>query len=183
MQAVHVRPPKARKSKGVGGTVVFVKGNKPKDGSVLFRALGRRSTYIDVFKADPTSHIEELRIGVKPTQLVEIAKSMGSSTAEVLKMLRVAKSTFNRKLSKDLPLTMDEGERVLGFLKIVGQVENMVATSGDPTGFDALQWVASWIERPIPALGNRCPKEFLDTSEGQKLVSDTLAKIGSGAYA
>lgn len=178
------RVPTARTRKSTGAKAVLL-GNQEKFKYAIVspKTTGGQWRYIDLFKADPTSRIAELKSGVMPQRLIEIAKSMGYSTTEMLKMLRVAKSSFNRNLTKDHPLKLDEGERVLGFAKIVGQVENMVAISGDPMGFDASHWVASWIERPIPALGNRRPKEFLDTSEGQKLVSEVLAKIGSGAYA
>ena len=59
----------------------------------------------------------------------------------------------------------------------------MVDESGDPEGFDAAKWVSSWLERPLPALGNRTPAEFMDTSEGQQVVANLLASARSGVFA
>jgi len=74
-------------------------------------------------------------------------------------------------------------ERVLGLLKLVGQVQVMVDESGDPNGFDAAKWVSGWLERPLPALGDRAPAAFMDTAEGQQVVANLLASARSGAFA
>lgn len=77
----------------------------------------------------------------------------------------------------------EQGERVVALAKMIGQVQTMVAESGDPEGFDAAQWLASWLERSVPALGGRCPGEYMDTAEGRELLSQLLAMTQSGAYA
>jgi uncharacterized protein (DUF2384 family) len=66
---------------------------------------------------------------------------------------------------------------------LVGQLEMIVAESGNPEGFDASEWISNWLSEPLPALGGEKPINFLDTMEGQDLVSDALARIQSGAYA
>jgi hypothetical protein len=50
-------------------------------------------------------------------------------------------------------------------------------------GFDASRWVGEWLERPLPALGGAKPAEYMDTMEGQELISRLLAQAQSGAYA
>jgi hypothetical protein len=45
--------------------------------------------------------------------------------------------SINKKAKLDRSLSPEESERVIGFAKFVGQLENMVRESGDPTGFDA----------------------------------------------
>lgn len=59
----------------------------------------------------------------------------------------------------------------------------MVSESGDPEGFDAAHWVSDWLNTPLPALGGHHPATYMDTAEGQKLVSNLLAMVQSGAYA
>ncbi|WP_274378045.1 MbcA/ParS/Xre antitoxin family protein, partial [Gluconobacter thailandicus] len=44
-------------------------------------------------------------------------------------------------------------------------------------------WLARWLTDPLPALGNARPIDFMNTMEGQALVSQKLAQIASGAYA
>jgi uncharacterized protein (DUF2384 family) len=72
---------------------------------------------------------------------------------------------------------------VVGMAKLIGQVQTMVEESGDPTGFDAAQWLARWLDEPLPALDGKRPAEYMDTAEGRDLVSNLLAMAQSGAYA
>ena len=81
------------------------------------------------------------------------------------------------------PVSPDESERIIGFAKLVGQLEPMIQDSGDPTNFDARAWVARWLVEPLPAFGGARPVELMGTMEGQGLVSVVLAKAQSGAYA
>ena len=74
-------------------------------------------------------------------------------------------------------------ERVVGLARLVGQVEAMVQEGGDSAGFDAALWLAQWLREPVAALGGERPIDLLDTMEGQALVSATLARMESGAYA
>ncbi|MFN3458076.1 MAG: antitoxin Xre/MbcA/ParS toxin-binding domain-containing protein [Novosphingobium sp.] len=66
---------------------------------------------------------------------------------------------------------------------LIGQVEAIVAESGDPKGFDAPEWLSRWLREPLPALGGTPPVALLDTMEGQAMVAEALARIQSGAYA
>lgn len=100
-----------------------------------------------------------------------------------MKVLGLPRATVDRKARDNKPLSIEHGERVLGFAKLVGQVQVMVEESGDATRFDAATWLAEWLERPQPALAGRCAADYLDTSEGQQLVSNLLARMQSGAYA
>jgi len=58
----------------------------------------------------------------------------------------------------------------------------MVNESGNPEDFDAAVWLANWLKEPNPALGCIPPGEYMDTAEGFNLLSDTLARMQSGAY-
>lgn len=50
------------------------------------------------------------------------------------------------------PPSSDEG-RMLGIASLIAQIQTMIEESGDPLGFDAENWVARWLDRPLPALG------------------------------
>jgi putative toxin-antitoxin system antitoxin component (TIGR02293 family) len=139
--------------------------------------------YAQVFRASPTLRIEMIKSGVSAQNVVTMATDLGRSQAQVVESLGLAISTFNRKLHSRQPLSLDESERVLGLAKLVGQVQVMVAESGDSRDFDAHRWFANWIDAPVPALGGHRPVEYLDTAEGRDMVSGLLAKMQSGAYA
>lgn len=66
--------------------------------------------------------------------------------------------------------------------ELIGQVQAIVAESGEPAGFDAAGWVADWIKTPQRALCGKRPDELLDTADGRQLVSDLIARQQSGAY-
>jgi len=100
-----------------------------------------------------------------------------------LKALDLPIATFNRKVKAKARLSPAESERVIGFARLVGQLEAMLADADGPAEFDARAWLAGWLTDPLPALGNARPIDFMNTMEGQALVSRTLAQIGSGAYA
>ena len=97
--------------------------------------------------------------------------------------LSLKTATVNRKAARDEVLSVEESERVVGLAKLVGQLEAMVEESGAGEDFDAPTWLSRWLREPLPALNGAKPIDFLDTMEGQALVSRALAQIQSGAYA
>jgi putative toxin-antitoxin system antitoxin component (TIGR02293 family) len=105
------------------------------------------------------------------------------ATGVVLEALDLPIATFNRKVKANERLSKAESERVVGFARLVGQFEAMIEEAGDPRGFDARSWLSRWLTEPLPALGAVKPINFLDTMEGQALISRTLAQVASGAYA
>jgi len=101
------------------------------------------------------------------------------------RILHLSPATVNRKAQRNEELSAEDGERVLGVTTLIGQVEEMLRNSGDPDqvrGFDAAKWVARWLDEPIPALGGQCPGDYMDTIEGQRVISNLLATMQSGAY-
>ena len=136
-----------------------------------------------VFLAPPHERIDAIKLGVPAAHVGELAKRMHISKDALIDTLRMSRATVNRWARASKPLPPDESERVLGVEYLIGQVENMVKESGNPDGFDAARWVSDWLHAPLPALGGRKPASYLDTMEGQKLVSSLLSMAQSGAYA
>ncbi|MFC0696206.1 type II RES/Xre toxin-antitoxin system antitoxin [Paraburkholderia humisilvae] len=139
--------------------------------------------YVWVFKADPLERIDLIKEGVDATTLVSLASSLHTSKDQLFKRLGLPRATVDRKARNNENLSQDQSERVIGLMKLIGQVRTVVEQSGDPTHFDAAQWVGRWIEKPNHALGGRVPAELMDTVEGQELVAGLIAKMQSGAYA
>jgi uncharacterized protein (DUF2384 family) len=73
--------------------------------------------------------------------------------------------------------------RIKATEKLIEQVESIMADSDAIDGFNAAQWVAQWMDRPLPALADRKPVEYLDTAEGQKLLAQLIAMMQTGTYA
>lgn len=143
----------------------------------------RKDFFVDAYQADPFYVVDKIKKGVDPHVVDYLASRMQVSKEKLLQTLGLPRATLQRKVTQDKPLSVDASSRIFGISRIIGQVESMVSESGDPTGFDAATWVAGWLERQQPALGGRKPAEFMDTAEGQQLVSRLLTQAQSGAYA
>ena len=136
-----------------------------------------------VFLTPPHERIAAIKRGVPAAQVSVLAERMHIPKESLIATLRLSRATINRKARDKKPLSQDESERLLGVEYLIGQVENMVRESGAPKGFDAALWLSAWLHAPLPALGSRTPASYMDTVEGQKLVSNILAMGQSGAYA
>lgn len=139
--------------------------------------------YSTVFLQSRAERFELIEFGVPEEVLINVAQDMGREKDEISKLLQVPITSRNRKNSARRKLYRDEAGRVLGLLRLIGQVEVMVKQSGVFGDFDAAKWVAVWIETPVPALGGRRPADYLHLQEGQELLSALLAQTQSGAYA
>lgn len=146
------------------------------------------NNYVAVYEASLSTQgamsvIRAIREGVPASDLTRLAESMGTTKEQLIKTLDLPRATVDRKARAHQNLSSEQSERVLGMARLVGQVQALVESSGDPRGFSAAQWVAQWLERPSPALGGRRPAELMDTLAGQRIVSDLVARMQSGAYA
>jgi putative toxin-antitoxin system antitoxin component (TIGR02293 family) len=136
-----------------------------------------------VFASTADVRVKMIKSGVAAIEVGEIARKMKEPKERLYKLLRLSRATVDRKVRANERLSTDDSERVLGMSLLIGQVEAMVAESGDPSGFDAARWLARWLDQPLPALNDEHPADYMDTIEGQKLVSNLLAVMQSGAYA
>lgn len=141
------------------------------------------ATYGAIAEASPAYLVQALRQGVSPKVFRQVAADMAVDQSLLIQSLGLPRSTLLRKLANDQPLTISEGERVLGLTQLVAEAMRMVRDSGEGSDFDAAAWLGQWIQQSVPALGNRPPAEFLDTAIGQQSVMQTLRQIESGAYA
>ena len=65
---------------------------------------------------------------------------------------------------------------------LINKVRSMVLQSGTSDGFDEEIWLARWLFEPLPALGGKCPSDFLENAEKQEVVVNILAAMQSGAF-
>lgn len=109
-----------------------------------------------------------------------ILEMLSLPKGEAMRALKLSPATVNRKAKNKEALAQEDSERLLGVAKLVGQLQAMVG--GEHKDFSAETWMSAWLREPLPSLGGQRPLDFLDTMEGQALVSDTLARVESGAY-
>ncbi|WP_375454875.1 antitoxin Xre/MbcA/ParS toxin-binding domain-containing protein [uncultured Methylobacterium sp.] len=139
--------------------------------------------YVDIFHASPTERIKIIKSGVPASKAKRLITDLHFDQRVLLGALNLKTATVNRKAARNEALSPEDGERVIGIAKLVGQLEAMLQESGGPGTFDGPAWLSQWLREPVPSLGGVKPIGLLDTMEGQSLVSQALAQIQSGAYA
>jgi putative toxin-antitoxin system antitoxin component (TIGR02293 family) len=164
------------------GAVSQVAKRKP---AVVAAARGKPASlsYITVYRATPLERIDMIRRGIRASEAKRLFAELPIGQGAGFKALNLSTATVNKKARQGDTLSPEESERIVGFAKLVGQLEAMIQDSGDPANFDARAWMARWLTEPLPAFGGARPADLMDTMEGQGLVSAALAKIQSGAYA
>jgi putative toxin-antitoxin system antitoxin component (TIGR02293 family) len=140
-------------------------------------------SYITIHRASPLERIDMIRQGIPASEAKRIFADLAIGQGVGFKALNLSTATVNKKAKHGDTLSPEESERVVGFARLVGQLEAMIQDSGDPVNFDPRAWIARWLTEPLPAFGGARPADLMDTMEGQGLVSAALAQIQSGAYA
>jgi len=130
----------------------------------------------------PTQRIRLIRAGLFAAEAKAMLGRFDLPIGQVLVALSIPVATFNRKVARGEHLAPDESERLLGLVEMIDQVQRMVEESGDPTGFDAANWLSRWLSEPVPALGSTRPLDWMDTMEGQRVVRQILARMQTGSY-
>ncbi len=131
-----------------------------------------------LYAAEPLVRVNAIKEGLPALLPSMFAQRMGISKELMYGTIGLPRATVERKVKDDEVLSPEESARVLGIARLIGQVQTMV---GDREDFDAPTWVANWLESYLPALQCK-PAKLMDTTEGQALVSNLLARAESGAY-
>ena len=144
------------------------------------------SASIDLFKTaylkSPSEKVEEIKRGIPAHRIGSLALEMSVSQTSLLNAMGLSRATVHHKANKMALLSKSESALVLGVETLIGQVQVMVAESGDGSAFDPAKWIGRWIASPNATLGGEPPSFYMDTVEGQKLVAQVLAMTQSAAY-
>jgi putative toxin-antitoxin system antitoxin component (TIGR02293 family) len=155
----------------------------PKDSASFGWFRPTAEGFVTLYKAPVLTQVGWIKNGLGARDAKAILGQLRVPQGEALTALRIPVATMNRKAKTNAPLSPAEGERVLGFGRLLGQIQTMVQESGNPKGFDASAWLSAWMSAPVPALGGARPLDLVDTMTGQALVSQALSQMQSGAYA
>lgn len=124
----------------------------------------------------------QLRRGAPADWLRNLEDAMAIRRQELCGLVGLKLSTVNRKLHHHSVLSQDETERLMGLVRLIGQVQALVRDCGREQGFEAATWVAQWLQRPNQALGGLPPAQLMDTAEGRDLVALLIGSMRSGSY-
>lgn len=164
------------------GTAPRAEAQRPRRAAPA-RTPARFRSFRQMYEANPIERVQLIRDGISATMLVQLSEAMGLPQDRLFEMLDLPRSSMKREIKNNGLLSAAYTERLVGLAKLIGQVEQMVAASGNPKGFNAAEWVNGWLDTPSSALGGRKPGTLMDTAEGRDMVSRLVAQMQSGAYA
>lgn len=116
--------------------------------------------------------LNSIREGVTKNTMDATLSLTGISLDEMSSILHVSARTLRRYTAKS-KLNSAQSERIFELIKLYHYGEEVL---GDLTSF------RSWMDSTIEALGQKKPKEFLDTSIGIKWLMNILGRIEHGVY-
>ena len=131
---------------------------------------------------DPIERVKLIRSGLTAVSAKQFFGLFELPLQHLARALNISLATLNRKASQEARLSSAETEKILGLGALLNQVSELVESSGQAEHFEPTAWLSNWLLASVPALDGRRPIDLLDTIEGQSLVSDTLARMQSGAY-
>lgn len=175
LPALYAPPPRAPSPPSPG-----IEVKNPAAAPLRLEGRPGQKSFRLLFQAEPMARLEGLKRGIPATLMDEVAREVGMPAPMLARALGLSPVTLARKRATHKLLSPSEGERLLGFARLIGQVEVMIDESGDPTGFQSARWMRAWLEQEVLALGGRKPRDLLDTMEGQSVLSEMLASVQSG---
>lgn len=173
---------RAAKAQAYAATQPKVRRRKAPAPAGLQPVIGSSSDCLSLYYASPSDRIGIIKRGLPALDAADIIERISVTKGEALRAVNIPQATMTRWVKLRGRLPPAESERVLGVGRLLGQVEAIVRESGNPDGFDASAWLTRWLREPLPALAGARPLDMLDTIEGQRLVSDMLSRMQSGAY-
>jgi len=150
-------------------------GNDPRGEALAFCVL--------IHAADGGTRLELVENGLPARMIGNLAALMGIPLNGLARVLDISTTTLRSREKASKPLSPTASDRIMGMARLIGYAALLVQETGGPSDFDAGRWIASWLADPAPALGGRCPEEFMSTRQGQDLVANLLEQAASGAYA
>jgi putative toxin-antitoxin system antitoxin component (TIGR02293 family) len=160
---------------GLSNTLRFVNGTRGESNYVK-RALA----LMGVASSAPFNAVENIadfirciRAGVPKKALDNLVEVTGIDNSEMAGIVRTSERTL-RRYSANQKLNAEQSERVIELAKVYSRGEEV---------FGSLDAFREWMNGAVFALGNKKPKELLDTSMGIEMIMDELGRIEHGIFA
>ncbi len=117
--------------------------------------------------------IDMIRKGVSRKSLDHLMDITGITASEMASIMHTSDRTLRRYTASKL-LNPEQSERVIEIARLYSRGEEV---------FGSLDAFKQWIESNVIALGNKKPKDFLDTSFGIEMLMEELGRIEHGIFA
>jgi len=123
--------------------------------------------------ANENDFIELIRDGVPKEAMNNLMALTGITTMEMANITHTSDRTLRRYEGKDR-LPQEQSERVIELARLYSKGSNV---------FDSLEYFKEWMNTTLIPLGNKKPKEFLDTSMGIDMLMKQLGRMEHGVFA
>jgi putative toxin-antitoxin system antitoxin component (TIGR02293 family) len=133
--------------------------------------LGGRQSSLKPISGD-FDLISLTREGIKKSSLKSLAAYLGISPEVLSGLLHSSHRNIQRKDDNELLDTL-KTEKVL---ELAAFAQRGTEVIGSQPSF------AEWLQSPLPALSNKTPLAFLDTSFGIQLLTKLLGRLEQGVY-
>ena len=120
-----------------------------------------------------TDFISIIRNGVPKKAIDTLMDNTGITVNEIAAIIRTSDRTL-RRYTPQQKLDPGQSERIIELAKLYSRGEDV---------FGTMESFKEWMNSTIMALGDRRPKEFLDTSVGIDMLMDELGRIEQGIFA
>jgi putative toxin-antitoxin system antitoxin component (TIGR02293 family) len=141
--------------------------------------LSRVLSILDITPGSATPAREDvnlinlIRTGVQKHSLENLMHITGFTAIEMAALVRTTDRTLRRYSSTEV-LQPDISERIVEIARLYSRGEEV---------FGSLNNFKTWMNSPVMALGNKKPRDFLDTSIGIEVLTEELGRIEHGIFA
>ncbi len=145
--------------------------SRPVWGTVAILGMQRNAQFKTL--ENDNDFIDLIREGVPKEAMNNLMSNTGITVMEMADITHISDRTLRRYNDKD-KLPQEQSERVIELARLYSRGSDV---------FDSLEYFKEWMNTSLIPLGNKKPKEFLDTSLGIEMLMKELGKIEYGIFA
>lgn len=118
--------------------------------------------------------IKAIQKGLPVSELESLQESLGIPMEQLLSLLSISKSTFQRRRKTDGRLDSDQSDHVIRYARLMRQAIEVFESEDD---------AREWLTEPQFGLGGVVPLKYAETEIGAREVEYLLGCIDHGVYA
>ncbi len=123
---------------------------------------------------NPFSNAILARSGVKISFLTDLMQLLGLKKQETASLINISVKTLDRHFTTQKPFIGLQSDRILELAELHQKGEKVFGNSAK---------FLVWLDSPIAVLNNTAPREWLDTQQGIKAITNELGRIEHGIFA
>ncbi len=123
---------------------------------------------------NPFSRALIARSGVNTSFITDLMSLLGLKKQETALLIDISTKTLDRHLKMAKPFTGLQSDRILELAELHQKGEQVFGSS---------KKFVHWLDSPIAALNNTAPRQWLDTQQGIKAITNEIGRIEHGIFA